>query len=55
MFMALVRIDATPCKIKFKIAGTGHPIEEDMDALIHVGSFMMMEGKLVWHVFMLED
>ena len=36
-------------KRHFRLAGTGHPIEEDTG--IHVGSFMMMGGVLVFHLF----
>ncbi|MBQ8969210.1 MAG: hypothetical protein IJ064_05720 [Bacteroidaceae bacterium] len=35
---------------RFRIAGTGHPVE---DAIIenYIGTFQMCDGKLVFHVF----
>jgi hypothetical protein len=34
----------------FRVAGTGHPIPESV-VDNYVGTFMMMGGHLVWHVF----
>ena len=34
---------------KFRFAGTGHPIDDNVGR--HVGSFMMQQGALVFHVF----
>jgi hypothetical protein len=34
----------------FRIAGTGHPLNEEQ-TLVYVGTFQMMEGSLVFHVF----
>ena len=36
---------------KFKIAGTGHPIEEEPDNLNHIGTFQLYNGDLIFHVF----
>ena len=33
----------------FRFAGTGHPLGDEVGN--HVGSFQMMDGRLVWHVF----
>lgn len=37
-------------KIKIRIAGTGHPIE-DYAALKHIGTVKLSHGDLVFHVF----
>lgn len=34
---------------RFRLAGTGHEIDEDIRS--HVGSFQMIGGDLVFHVF----
>jgi hypothetical protein len=34
---------------RFRIAGTGHPINEQIEQ--YVGTFLMYEGELVFHVF----
>jgi hypothetical protein len=46
---ALVSPDAPMVKRYFRLAGTGHPIDENIKA--HVGSFLMNGGDLVFHVF----
>lgn len=47
---ALVDPDAVKETRCFRIAGTGHEIEDDhCDS--YVGSFMLMNGALVFHVF----
>ena len=33
---------------KFRLAGTGHPIIENIE---HIGSFKMFDGDLIWHLF----
>lgn len=35
----------------FRVAGTGHPISEPPDRLRHVGSFQLIGGALVFHLF----
>lgn len=35
----------------FRLAGTGHPIKESFDQLFFHGTFSMMGGSLIWHVF----
>lgn len=34
-------------KRKFRLAGTGHPVENGL----YVGSFFQLDGDLVWHLF----
>lgn len=48
---ALVDINNEQEKRRFRLAGTGHPIEESTDRLIYIGSFQMMQGTLVFHLF----
>jgi hypothetical protein len=52
---ALVDPNAPKEMRKFHLAGTGHPIDIDMRTTnyTHVGTFMMHEGKLVFHLFAL--
>jgi len=38
---------------RFRLAGTGHPLEENVGK--HLGSFQMLGGQLVWHLFELGD
>lgn len=33
----------------FRLAGTGHPIDDPR--LNYIGTIQMMEGQLVWHIF----
>jgi hypothetical protein len=47
---ALVDRDAESEERSFRLAGTGHPIEDGLD-LRHVGTFQMHGGVLVFHVF----
>jgi len=35
----------------FRLAGTGHPIDEQPETLKHITTFLMAGGGLVWHVF----
>ena len=36
----------------FRIAGTGHPVSDgDASDYIYIGTAIMMDGALVWHVF----
>lgn len=46
---ALVDPQADPTARKFRVFGTGHPIESSN--LQHVGSALMFDGTLVSHVF----
>jgi hypothetical protein len=34
---------------KFRLAGTGHPITEEIDS--YIGTFQLQEGRLVFHLF----
>lgn len=36
---------------KFRMAGTGHPILEPAEYLVHVDSWLMAGGSLVFHLF----
>lgn len=37
---------------RFRIAGTGHPLwPDDLDSLIHISTFQLHDGALVFHVF----
>ena len=47
---ALVNLD-TDCveTRKFRLAGTGHPIESEK--IVYIGTFSMMGNNLIWHVF----
>ena len=36
---------------RFRLAGTGHPIEEQNDELQYIGTFQMHGDALVFHVF----
>lgn len=39
-------------RVKVRVAGTGHPIEEDIKK--YLGTFMLHSGALVFHVFEVE-
>jgi hypothetical protein len=36
---------------RFRLAGTGHPIEESSDFLEYISTFQLSGGALVFHVF----
>ncbi len=36
---------------RFRLAGTGHPLEEDVWSYAYVGTFQVRDGRLVFHVF----
>jgi hypothetical protein len=50
---ALVDLDLNiPKQIrKFRLAGTGHPIEEALSKSEFIGTIMLLEGQLVFHLF----
>lgn len=48
---ALVDTDAELVERHFRVAGTGHPLN---GSLKHIGSFMLNNGTLVFHVFEIE-
>lgn len=50
MLWALVDPDAPKVFRRFRLAETGHPLGDD-DVLHHVGSYMLMNGALVFHLF----
>lgn len=47
---ALVDPDAPKEVRKFRIAGTGHPIEDDLK-LRHIATAITLQGQLVFHLF----
>lgn len=53
---ALVDLEAPNHTRRFRLAGTGHPIDtEYIDTAVgnrgHLGTFFMRDGALVWHLF----
>jgi len=48
----LVDPERTKKEFRFKIFGTGVPIEQESMGF-HVGSFFMDGGQFIWHVFQL--
>lgn len=48
---ALIDTEAFHHEYRFRIIGTGHPIEEEESSLEFVETFMMNGGQLVFHVF----
>lgn len=36
---------------RFRLAGTGHPINFQIESLSHVGSYLTAGGQLVFHLF----
>lgn len=48
---ALVDPDEPIINRIFRLAGTGHPIEEDPSHLKYIGSFQMNEEALIFHLF----
>lgn len=36
---------------KFRFAGTGHPIVEELEKLEFIDTFQMRDGNLIFHVF----
>ncbi len=48
---ALVDPEAPTELRRFRVAGTGHPLEEDIELLRFIGTVQMMGGQLVWHIF----
>lgn len=48
----LVNPEAGPCPVAFILRGTGQPFEESLArACVHVGTFQMAGGQLVFHLF----
>jgi hypothetical protein len=52
---ALVDPDTRPVNRKFRLAGTGHPIEQSNVELKYVSTFQANGGALVFHVFEILD
>lgn len=40
---------------KFRLAGTGHPITEPDSELNFIGTVIMRNGLLVWHLFEIKE
>lgn len=36
---------------QFRIVGTGHPMGEDLESGVYLGTVQMANGALVWHLF----
>lgn len=36
---------------KFKLVGTGHPIGEDLSTLSYLGTFQLLNYRIVFHLF----
>ena len=52
---ALVDTDS-PLEIKrFRLVGTGHPIKEKEENLEFIGTFQLLGGELVFHLFEIEE
>ena len=49
---ALVDASIPPIMRRFRLAGTGHPLNEPH--LIHIGTFQLEGGALVFHLFEVE-
>lgn len=50
---AIVVPDDPKVERRFRVYGTGHPITGSSQW--HVGSFQMLGGHLVWHLFEVDD
>jgi len=48
---ALVDPKATPETRRFRLAGTGHVMRDEVEEEVYVGTFQMSGGGLVFHVF----
>jgi len=50
---ALVDPDALNEVRRFRLAGTGHPIQPELypKGIRHVGTTQMLDGSLIWHLF----
>jgi len=38
-------------KRKFRLAGTGHEINQYYNKINHISTFQMADGALIWHIF----
>jgi len=48
---ALVNPENKSIVRRFRLAGTGHPIKENKTALFYHGTFQLMGGSLIFHLF----
>jgi hypothetical protein len=48
---ALVDTDAPATEYQFSVFGTGHRVDFEMRASRHIGTFQMVGGLLVFHMF----
>jgi hypothetical protein len=48
---ALVDPEEEAMEREFRLAGTGHPIDERDVNLYYIGTCQMRDGGLVWHLF----
>jgi len=52
---AIVDTDS-PLEVKrFRLVGTGHPIKEKEENLEFIGTFQLLGGRLVFHLFEIEE
>lgn len=51
---ALVETDSEPEERYFRMAGTGHRMSEKDKFLRYIGTFQIMQGELVFHIFEIE-
>ncbi len=48
---ALVDPEAAPIERKFRIAGTGHNLGDELEFGRFIGTAQAMQGQLVWHLW----
>ena len=52
---ALVDPNAALVRRRFRCAGTGHFLTDAMSSIDHVGTFLISQGALVFHLFEIPD
>ncbi|KKK61113.1 hypothetical protein LCGC14_3017550, partial [marine sediment metagenome] len=48
---ALVDPEAPKESRRFRVAGTGHPLEDEVVSLRFIDTVQMLGGSLIWHIF----
>ncbi len=48
---ALVDPEAPRELRRFRMARTGHPLEDEIASMRFIGTVQMMGGQLIWHIF----
>lgn len=51
----LVNINNPLKEYKFCLVGTGHPIQEEMENLIYIGTFQLLDGGFIGHLFEVKE